>query len=124
VLYVDVDNFKDVNDTFGHAAGDRLLIEIGHRFTARLRDSDVVARLGGDEFLVVLSSMREGEHALLRAQALLEAAAQGGVDGVPAATVSIGIRYDDGSSDPGAVLRDADAALYRAKHAGRNRVSL
>jgi diguanylate cyclase (GGDEF)-like protein/PAS domain S-box-containing protein len=124
VLYIDVDDFKDVNDTFGHAAGDRLLVEIGHRLTARLRDSDLVARLGGDEFLVVLSSMREGEHALLRAQALLESAAEGGVDGVPSATVSIGVRYDDGSSDPGAVLRDADAALYRAKHAGRNRVSL
>ena len=124
VLYVDVDDFKDVNDTFGHAAGDRLLVEIGHRFTARLRDSDVVARLGGDEFLVVLSSMRDGEHALLRAQALLEAAADGGVDGVPSATVSIGVRYDDGSSDPSVVLRDADAALYRAKRAGRNRVSL
>ncbi len=124
VLYVDVDLFKDVNDTFGHAAGDRLLVEIGHRFASRLRDSDVVARLGGDEFLVVLSSMRDGEHALLRAQALLEAAAEGGVDGVPSATVSIGVRYDDGSSDPGEVLRDADAALYRAKHAGRNRVCL
>jgi diguanylate cyclase (GGDEF)-like protein len=124
VLYVDVDNFKDVNDTFGHASGDRLLVEIADRFTARLRDSDVVARLGGDEFLVVLSSMRDGEHAMVRAQSLLEAMAEDGVDGVPAATVSIGVRYDDGTSDAGEVLRDADAALYRAKHAGRNRASL
>jgi diguanylate cyclase (GGDEF)-like protein/PAS domain S-box-containing protein len=124
VLYVDVDHFKDVNDTFGHAAGDRLLVEIGHRLATRLRDSDVVARLGGDEFLVVLSSMRDGEHAMVRAQALLDAAAEDGVDGGPAATVSIGVRSDDGTSDPGEVLRDADAALYRAKHAGRNCVSL
>ena len=124
VLYVDVDNFKDVNDTFGHAAGDRLLVEIGHRFTARLRDSDVVARLGGDEFLVVLSSMREASTRWCALRRCSTAAAEDGADGVPAATVSIGVRYDDGTSDAGEVLRDADAALYRAKHAGRNRVSL
>jgi diguanylate cyclase (GGDEF)-like protein/PAS domain S-box-containing protein len=124
VLYVDVDHFKEVNDTFGHAAGDRLLVEVGRRFTAMLRDSDVVARLGGDEFLVVLTSMRDGEHALARAEALRTVLAEPDGDGVPSATVSIGVRYDDGTSDPGQVLRDADAALYRAKNSGRDRVSV
>ena len=124
VLYVDVDHFKEVNDTFGHVAGDRLLVEVGRRFTAMLRDSDVVARLGGDEFLVVLTSMRDGEHALTRVQALRTVLAEPDGDGVPSATVSIGVRYDDGTSDPGQVLRDADAALYRAKNSGRDRVSV
>ena len=123
-LYVDVDRFRDVNDTHGPEVGDRLLVEVGRRLTARLRDSDAVARLGGDEFLVVLASMREGAHAEQRARALLDAVAGPGPEGLPTATVSIGVRYDDGTSDAGQVLRDANAALRRAKDAGRNRVSL
>jgi len=123
VLYVDVDRFKDVNDTFGQPVGDRLLVQVGQRLSAHLRDSDVVARLGGDEFLVILAGMREGEHATMRAEALLDAVAEPGPDGLPTVTVSIGVRHDDGTSDPGLVLRDADAALYRAKNAGRARVS-
>jgi diguanylate cyclase (GGDEF)-like protein/PAS domain S-box-containing protein len=124
VLYLDIDRFKDVNDTYGHAMGDRLLVEVGRRLTAALRDTDVVARLGGDEFLVVLTSVREPQHALGRALALLEILSRPGDEGVPAATVSIGVVTDSGGGDPAAVLREADAALYRAKHQGRNTVSL
>ncbi len=124
VLYADIDRFREVNDAHGPEAGDRLLVEVGHRLTARLRDTDVVARLGGDEFLVVLASMREGAHAEQRARALLAAIGEPGPDGVASATVSIGVRADDGTSDAGQVLRDAGDALRRAKDAGRNRVSL
>ena len=124
VLYLDVDRFKDVNDTYGHATGDRLLIEIGHRLTTTLRASDIVARLGGDEFLVILSQVKEEQHAVRRALALLDVVSRPGDDGVPVATVSIGVVTDDGDRDPAAVLHEADAALYRAKHAGRNTVSL
>jgi diguanylate cyclase (GGDEF)-like protein/PAS domain S-box-containing protein len=123
VLHLDVDRLRDVNDTHGHDVGDRLLVEVARRLTARLRDSDVVARHGGDEFVVILTSMRDGEHAMQRAQALLDAVAAPLEDGVPGGTVSIGVRYDDGSSDPATVLRDAAAALDRAKNAGCNRVS-
>lgn len=123
-LYVDIDRFRDVNDAHGPEVGDRLLVEVGRRLASGLRDSDVVARLGADEFLVVLASMRAGVHAEQRARALLATVAEPAPDGLPAATVSIGVRYDDGTSDAGHVLRDADAALRRAKDAGRNRVSL
>jgi len=124
VLYLDVDRFKDVNDTYGHATGDRLLIEIGHRLTTTLRASDIVARLGGDEFLVILSQVKEEQHAVRRAMSLLEMVSRPGDEGIPAATVSIGVVTDAGDRDPADVLHEADAALYRAKHAGRNTVSL
>jgi diguanylate cyclase (GGDEF)-like protein/PAS domain S-box-containing protein len=124
VLYVDVDRFRDVNEVHGPDVGDRLLVEVGGRLAGRLRDSDVVARLGADEFLVVLAAMRDGAHAEQRARALLAAVAEPGADGLPAATVSIGVRADDGSGAAGQVLRDAEGALRRAKDAGRNRVSL
>jgi diguanylate cyclase (GGDEF)-like protein/PAS domain S-box-containing protein len=124
VLDVDVDGFRAVNDTHGADAGDRLLVEVGRRLTSRLRDSDVVARLGGDEFLVVLTSMRTGAHAEQRAQALLASAGEPAPDGIPSATVSIGVSCDDGTGDSGQLLREAGAALARAKEAGRNRVSL
>ena len=123
VLYVDVDHFKDVNDTHGHQAGDRLLVEVGHRITAALRDTDVVARLGGDEFLVILTSLREPVNAEKRAQALLAAVSDDDSGGLPETTVSIGLVTDDGHGDPAQILAEADAALYRAKNAGRNRVS-
>ncbi len=123
VLYVDVDHFKEVNDTHGHQAGDRLLVEVGHRLTAALRDTDVVARLGGDEFLVILTSLREPVNAEKRAQALLAAVSDDDSGGLPETTVSIGLVTDDGHGSPAQILLDADAALYRAKNAGRNRVS-
>lgn len=123
VLYVDVDHFKDVNDTHGHQAGDRLLVEVGHRITAALRDTDVVARLGGDEFLVILTSLREPVNAEKRAQALLAAVSEDDSGGLPETTVSIGLVTDDGRGNPTEILAAADAALYRAKNAGRNRVS-
>lgn len=123
VLYVDVDHFKEVNDTHGHQAGDRLLVEVGHRITAALRDTDVVARLGGDEFLVILTSLREPVNAEKRAQALLAAVSDDDSGGLPETTVSIGLVTDDGHGSPAQILLDADAALYRAKNAGRNRVS-
>ncbi|MBI1376124.1 MAG: diguanylate cyclase [Frankiales bacterium] len=123
VLYVDVDHFKDVNDTYGHPAGDRLLVEVGHRLTAALRDTDVVARLGGDEFLVILTSLREPVNAEKRAHALLGAVGEDDSGGLPNTTVSIGLVTDDGTGEAGGILAAADAALYRAKQAGRNRVS-
>ncbi|MFN8156523.1 MAG: diguanylate cyclase [Candidatus Nanopelagicales bacterium] len=122
VLYLDVDRFKDVNDSFGHDGGDRLLVELARRLTAVLRESDTVGRLGGDEFLVVLTSLKEPGQADVRAQSLLPTLSAA-VEGVPSSTVSIGVVTDDGSGDPTAVLKAADDALYRAKHAGRDRIS-
>ena len=122
VLYLDVDRFKDVNDSFGHDGGDRLLVELGRRLTSLLRESDTVGRLGGDEFLVVLTSLKEPGQADARASSLLPMLSATR-DGVPSSTVSIGVVTDDGSGDAAEVLKAADAALYRAKHAGRDRIS-
>jgi diguanylate cyclase (GGDEF)-like protein/PAS domain S-box-containing protein len=124
LLYIDVDHFKDVNDTFGHEAGDRLLVQVAQRLTATLRESDVVARLGGDEFVVVLASIKATRHAMQRAESLLAAIGAPPDDGVPAASVSIGVVSDAGGADPALMMRAADAALYRAKQAGRNQVSI
>lgn len=122
VLYLDVDRFKDVNDSIGHDGGDRLLVDLARRLTGMLRETDTVGRLGGDEFLVVLTSLKEHGQADLRATSLL-AALSVPTDGIPSSTVSIGVVTDDGSGDPAEVLKAADAALYRAKHAGRACIS-
>ena len=125
VLFIDLDGFKPVNDTLGHAAGDHLLREIARRLRSRVRESDLVARLGGDEFVVMVDpvSDRQGLHAL--------AAKILGVIGEPIrlhgnsveVTASIGIAVfpDDGNEAP-TLLANADLAMYHAKELGRNRV--
>jgi diguanylate cyclase (GGDEF)-like protein/PAS domain S-box-containing protein len=123
VLYLDVDRFKDVNDTFGHPAGDLLLTEISERLKANTRDSDVVARLGGDEFAILQTEMddpaRAGELAGKLLHALAEPYLLRGND--VHVTVSIGIAaYGPETPDADAILAQADLALYRAKEQGRN----
>ncbi|HET7900491.1 MAG TPA: diguanylate cyclase [Candidatus Nanopelagicales bacterium] len=122
VLYLDVDRFKDVNDSLGHHAGDRLLIELSRRLVGVLRETDVVGRLGGDEFLVVLSALKEPGQADTRAESLLRTLSAPTSD-APTSTVSIGVVTDDGTSAAADVLQAADDALYRAKNGGRDRIS-
>ncbi len=124
VCYLDLDGFKPVNDTLGHAAGDRLLIAVAGRLRGCVRGGDTVARLGGDEFVVLfgsLSSVEECEHAVTR---LLSALAMPHVfdEHSFAVTASIGVALhplDGGDTDT--LLRHADQAMYLAKQAGRNR---
>ena len=123
VLYCDVDYFKEINDTFGHAAGDEVLRTIASRIRANVREKDVVARLGGDEFVVVLQGVRglsdaEGVARKIRL-AMRESLVVDGVD--LARSFSIGIAMVRPDSTPDRVLRDADAALDEAKEAGRDR---
>jgi diguanylate cyclase (GGDEF)-like protein/PAS domain S-box-containing protein len=123
VLFVDLDEFKDVNDRFGHAAGDAVLAEVGRRLRAAVRPVDTVARLGGDEFVVVCEAVDE-DTALALGQRL-DAAIRRPLDvgGVQQhLTASIGIAL--GSDDADSILASADAALYQAKAAGRGRVEL
>ncbi|MCA0399715.1 MAG: EAL domain-containing protein [Proteobacteria bacterium] len=127
VLLLDLDKFKDVNDTFGHAAGDKVIIDFGNRVRALLRQTDVIARLGGDEFAVLLTSVRSHNEVTRLAQAVIDAANRPFVmDGVTmriGVTVGISFAPDDGL-EVAAVLRAADTALYRAKNEGRNRFAL
>ncbi|WP_457078662.1 putative bifunctional diguanylate cyclase/phosphodiesterase [Modestobacter sp. SYSU DS0657] len=122
VLCLDLDGFKDVNDSLGHLAGDDLLRTVGHRLRDAVRSADTVARLGGDEFAVLVDDTRGGlPEAAALAQRLLD------VIGAPidlgghrvTVAASIGIVAAEASATPLSLFRDADIAMYRAKSAGR-----
>jgi diguanylate cyclase (GGDEF)-like protein len=126
VLFLDLDDFKIVNDTLGHAAGDELLASVGERIQATLRTGDLAARIGGDEFAVLLWDTPEMPVARRVAERLIGAFGLGsGPDGPTAnAQVSIGVAAGHpgfGSADE--LLRNADVAMYSAKARGKNRVA-
>jgi diguanylate cyclase (GGDEF)-like protein len=125
VMVLDLDGFKSVNDTFGHATGDELLVAVADRIRATIRPDDLCARLGGDEFAVLLCDAgleraTEVARRLLAAMAEPIALSRGRV----AVTASIGIASLDGSDSAQEILRDADVAMYEAKAGGRNRLSV
>ena len=123
VLFIDLDRFKNVNDTLGHESGDALLVAVAGRFSETLRGSDTVARLGGDEFTVLLSEISNPQEAAASAQRLRATLAQPFVvqDQEVFASASIGISiYPDDGADAATLLRNADMAMYRAKDMGRN----
>jgi diguanylate cyclase (GGDEF)-like protein/PAS domain S-box-containing protein len=122
VLCLDLDRFKEVNDLFGHAAGDRALQAVGKRITGLLDDSQMMARLSGDEFAIIASGLTNPATAGRIAETVLEAL-QSSIEGVEAAQpigTSIGIAIcPDDATDRHALLSHADTALYRAKNEGR-----
>jgi diguanylate cyclase (GGDEF)-like protein len=122
-LFVDLDNFKQVNDAHGHATGDTVLVEIARRLHTAVRPGDTIARLGGDEFVAVCEGI-DVEAALAVARRLQDAIELPlRIDSLEHnLTASIGIALGD--SDPDALLADADAASYRAKAAGRGRIEV
>jgi diguanylate cyclase (GGDEF)-like protein/PAS domain S-box-containing protein len=123
VLFIDLDNFKQINDAYGHAAGDVALVAVSNRLRTAVRPGDTVARLGGDEFVVVCERIDEAAALAVGARVLeavrLSAAAAHAQHDLSA---SIGIAL--GHGDPAELLADADTAVYRAKAAGRGRVEL
>jgi len=123
VLFIDLDRFKLVNDTLGHDAGDRLLVEVAQRLVDCVRASDTVSRLGGDEFACVLSQLAKVDDAALVAQKIVTDMARpftlAGQQVYVSASVGIGIFPNDGA-DADTLLRNADTAMYRAKEQGRN----
>jgi diguanylate cyclase (GGDEF)-like protein/PAS domain S-box-containing protein len=123
LLLIDLDQFKEVNDTLGHDTGDRLLQEAARRISDCVRHSDTVARLGGDEFTIILRELQEDSHIEDVAQLLidkLEDAFQLG-DEVVYISGSIGITlYPDDAGDIDTLLKNADQAMYAAKRNGRN----
>ncbi len=123
VMFLDLDRFKNINDSLGHAIGDELLIEVARRLKAQVRDSDTVARLGGDEFVVVLPAIKVREDAeRIAAKIRVSLATPYILNGNPVDTTpSIGIAlYPEHGDDAEALFKCADEAMYAVKNAGRN----
>jgi diguanylate cyclase (GGDEF)-like protein len=127
VLFLDLDDFKPVNDAFGHPAGDRLLVEVAERLTSGVRPGDTVARFGGDEFAVILEHIASADEAAATATRILELLEQPSfIDGseVPV-SASIGIALPgSGETTAGRLLRNADVAMYAAKSRGRGQYEI
>lgn len=124
LLLLDLDDFKDINDTLGHAVGDQLLQETARRLSSHVRESDTVARVGGDEFAIILTGISELSNAAARASAIVEAlrAPLEHEEQTFSTTVSIGLAaFPAHHRDPVELMMDADIALYRAKEQGRCR---
>ncbi|MBV8166602.1 MAG: diguanylate cyclase, partial [Alphaproteobacteria bacterium] len=126
VAFCDIDHFKKLNDTYGHAAGDEVLVEFTRRLTRNLRSFDLVARIGGEEFVVVMPdtpperARRIGER--LRQKVEVEPFTVSGAEPI-AVTISVGVTTSRASDELGIeLIKRADEAMYQAKHAGRNRV--
>lgn len=126
VLYVDIDKFKPVNDAFGHAIGDDVLVEVAERILAVVRASDLIARVGGDELVVVTPGMRSVEDAELLAQKIqsaFEPELEIGEHRIRI-SLSIGVSVGQPGDDPDALIELADRAQYRAKRQGRARTEV
>ncbi|TAN70461.1 MAG: EAL domain-containing protein [Methylobacter sp.] len=124
LLFIDLDRFKEVNDSSGHAAGDKLLIQVTRRLSKCIRESDTLARLGGDEFVVILNNLRsnhEAENIVRTMLALLEQpfALGDNINAAISASIGIALCPADGENNT-TLIQNADAAMYRVKETGRN----
>ncbi|MEI7779589.1 MAG: diguanylate cyclase, partial [Actinomycetes bacterium] len=132
LLLLDLDHFKDVNDTMGHPVGDALLIDVARRLETVVRVGDLVARLGGDEFMVAMRDLEEPAEAVRAANRLVEAFrapfTPGGVERYATASIGVAIATDTtgplDAADASDLLREADTAMYAAKSEGRDRVAV
>ena len=124
ILFVDLDDFKPINDTFGHATGDEVLVEMARRIRTAVRGEDLVARIGGDEFVIALLAVRGLSDAERVGDTLRDTLAQPiqVAGSTVKVTVSVGVAMAQAGEAVNAVLQRADRALYRAKRLGRNRV--
>ena len=124
LLFLDLDGFKLINDTYGHSAGDEVLRLVGKRLLSRLRKADIVARIGGDEFAVVLSDIDQDSDVQITCDQLLQVINEpyqlGGNQSFVTTSVGIAMFPDDGRDVP-TLLKQADAAMYQAKERGKNR---
>lgn len=126
LLFVDLDGFKMVNDSLGHAMGDALLVQVASCLRTRVRHGDILARLGGDEFMVILSNIQDVQTAVLVAESLRKAVSQSQSVGGHLLTVgaSIGISIFPGdTANADDLIHHADCAMYAAKRAGKNRIA-
>lgn len=125
VLFVDLDRFKLINDSLGHIVGDQLIVAIGHRMRACIKETDTLSRFGGDEFTILLTDLESEETALLVANRIQDQLSQpfkiAGREIFTSASIGITLNRDEVMQTSEDVLRDADTAMYRAKVAGKAR---
>ncbi|MGZ6988496.1 MAG: diguanylate cyclase domain-containing protein, partial [Thermoanaerobaculia bacterium] len=124
--YVDLDGFKPINDTYGHNAGDNVLLGIADRLRLAARSHDTVARLGGDEFVLLLDNLKSREECdpvIARVLDIISAPVflKGGHRVAVSASIGVSL-YPEDLNDPDTLLHHSDQAMYEAKQAGRNRV--
>jgi two-component system, cell cycle response regulator len=128
MLLLDIDHFKQVNDTFGHDGGDRVLVEVAHRLGQTVRPGDLVARYGGEEFTVLLPSTdrRQAKEIAERVRRGVGAVAIAVGEGqLHRVTISVGVAFlPIGTDDARSLVLYADRALYAAKNAGRDRIAV
>lgn len=127
VAVMDIDNFKEINDTFGHSAGDQILVKVAERIQSCTRATDTVARMGGDEFCVVLSGIREKEDAIIQMNRIIDSLSSPHLfqKNNLQIDISIGLAfYPRDGSDPQDLIRAADEAMYSAKRNGKNRLRI
>lgn len=127
VMVIDLDGFKNVNDTGGHHVGDQLLVEIAARLKAKLRETDTVARIGGDEFVMVLEDVQSAADCALIAQQALSSIRQpvtiAGSSYMVSGSIGVSL-YPNDATDTGGLLRCADVAMYAAKESGKNKFEI
>ena len=120
LILIDVDYFKSVNDTYGHAVGDRVLKRVAELMRASFRSVDILCRIGGDEFVVVMTRVNSSLSALVREKIeRMNDLLQHPKDDLPPVSLSVGVAFSDRKNPTGDIFQDADAALYKVKEAGR-----
>lgn len=127
VLFIDLDRFKQVNDSFGHLVGDELLVSVAQRLNERLREGDTLGRLGGDEFILIASPLQDKQDAAIIARDLIHALSEpfilsNGVEVFIGGSIGISL-FPDNGSNVADLTKNADAAMYLAKESGRNQFS-
>jgi diguanylate cyclase (GGDEF)-like protein len=122
-MFIDLDNFKDINDFLGHSAGDMLLVKVSKNLSAALRQSDTLARLGGDEFVIILTDFKSRDSLSMIAEKCVQAISEelNIMDNLVTTSASIGIAiYPDDASCSEELMKAADSAMYQAKERGKN----
>ncbi|MEG0377704.1 MAG: sensor domain-containing diguanylate cyclase [Eubacterium sp.] len=122
LLMLDIDGFKEVNDRFGHAAGDKVLEAVATQLKEQFRSRDVLGRVGGDEFMVFMPYIPNPQIAVQKAEELCRTISQMEKPKVPSVTVSLGVAFSTAGKDFETLFDEADTALYRAKNKGKNQV--
>ena len=121
LLMMDIDNFKSVNDTYGHAAGDIILKKVANLLTNAFRTVDYICRIGGDEFAVIMVQMTSDlSYTITQKIAEINRLLANPEDGTPAVSLSVGVAFTDRQNPGNSLFKDADIALYYTKEHGRN----